>query len=415
MQNPRRLAVEALLASQRGGYSNLILDGFLKSGSLSNADEAFLTALFYGTIERLITLENLLNRYSTVPVSKMKPELRAILLTAIYQILFMDKVPNSAAVNEAVLLTKQGKYRQLSGFVNGVLRSVARDCLIIQQELQQTTDLSLKYSCAPSFAAELENQYSRSVAEEFLANSLEAPPVFVRKNTLIELPFSDFDNYKSTDLADCYILSDAHRALHSPDFQNGLFHVEDKSCQIACNLLNPQPGDRVLDTCAAPGGKTLTMAQYMHNSGEIIACDLHAHRLRLIEQGAQRLQISIVRTIENDARNFNPEFGEFDKILCDVPCSGYGVIRRKPEIKQKEITQFFGLPQIQYSILETTSRYLKKGGFLMYSTCTVRQSENELVVKSFIEHHSGYKIVTMRQMLPQIDGTDGFFYCLLTR
>lgn len=203
--------------------------------------------------------------------------------------------------------------------------------------------------------------------------------------------------------------------MRGTDFQNGLFHVEDKASQLACKVLCPQPGDRVLDVCAAPGGKTFTMAQYMCNKGEILACDLHAHRLRLIEQGARRLHISIVRTMENDARVYNPAFGEFDRILCDVPCSGYGVIRRKPEIKRKDTAQFAALPEIQYRILESTACYLKKGGFLLYSTCTVRQAENESVVNRFVGCHTDYKMVTMRQLLPQTDGTDGFFYCLLTR
>lgn len=212
MQNPRQLAVEALLAAERGGYSNLILVRFLKSCILSKEDEAFLTALFYGTAERLTTLETVLNRYASLPAAKMKPEIRAVLLTALYQILFMDKVPDAAAVNEAVQLTKQGKHRQLGGFVNGVLRSVVRDRVRLQQELQQTADLAFKYACAPSLAAELEKQYSRPEAEAFLADSLHAPPVFVRKNTLLEQISANPGNYKATDLADCYILSDArHR------------------------------------------------------------------------------------------------------------------------------------------------------------------------------------------------------------
>ena len=171
----------------------------------------------------------------------------------------------------------------------------------------------------------------------------------------------------------------------------------------------------MLDACAAPGGKTFTLAQYMENSGEIVACDIYEHRLKLIIDGAMRLKITNITTQINDAGVYNSKLGEFDKILCDVPCSGFGVIRRKPEIKLKETSQFSDLPDIQLKILQTAARYLKKGGYLLYSTCTVRQEENDFVIKRFLSENKNYKIVTTRQLMPQIDGTDGFYYCLLTR
>lgn len=415
MRNPRQLAVEALLAAERGGYSNLVLDRMLQSASLSRADEAFFTALFYGTVERLPTLETILNRYASLPAAKMKPEIRAALYTALYQILFLDKVPASAAVNEAVQLVKSGRHKQLGGFVNAVLRATVRDREQLSAELQQTEDLSFKYACSPSLAAELSSQYGRAAAEAFLADAFHQPPVFIRKNTLLAQDFAQPENYRPTDLPQCYTVLDAQQALHSDDFQQGRFHVEDKACQLACKILDPRPGERVLDVCAAPGGKTFTMAQYMQNSGEILACDLHPHRLRLIEAGAKRLHISVIRTMENDARQHRLEWGTFDKILCDVPCSGYGVIRRKPEIKLKDTDQFAALPEVQLQILTASAQYLKKGGFLLYSTCTVRECENDSVVQRFINGHSDYKMVTKRQLMPQTDGTDGFFYCLLTR
>ncbi|MBQ7288252.1 MAG: 16S rRNA (cytosine(967)-C(5))-methyltransferase RsmB [Clostridia bacterium] len=414
-QNPRQLAVEALIIAEQGGYSNLVLDRLLKSNPLSAANEAFFTAIFYGTIERKRTLETILGRYVKLPIQKMKPEIRSVLLMSLYQILFADKVPDSAAVNEGVQLAKIGKYRQLGGFVNAVLRAVVRDKSHLISELQTTQNLAFKFSCAPSFVRELVEQYGRTQAEAFLSSSLNSPPVYIRKNTIIEQPLSSTLNCEPTELADCYILSDAKQALRSDDFKNGLFHVEDKACQLACKMLELQPGERVLDACAAPGGKTFTMAQYLKNTGEILACDLHPNRVRLIEQGAQRLHITNIRAIENDARHYAPQMGEFDKILCDVPCSGYGVIRRKPEIKQKETEDFISLPEIQYQILQTSSRYLKKGGLLLYSTCTVRFAENDFVVHRFLKENKDYKMVTGRQLMPHTDETDGFFYCLLTR
>lgn len=404
--NPRKLAVEALVSAENGGYSNLVLDKTLKSNSLTIEDEALFSALFYGTIERLLTIHTILGRYCSHPVKKLKPEIRAILSSAIYQLLFMDKIPQSAAVNEAVKLARAGKYKQLSGFVNAVLRSITRDKDNLIKELQTTEDLSFKYSAASSFVEEIVNQYGREQAEEFLASAFSKPPVFARKNTLLQETV-DEENYISTDVENCFIVKNPNRFLKSRDFENGRFHIEDKACQIACKVLDLQPGERVLDTCAAPGGKTFTLAQYMQNAGEIVACDLHEHRVKLIEQGARRLKIANIKAQVNNAGQFNSKFGEFDKILCDVPCSGYGVIRRKPEIKLKETNQFTELPNIQYEILKTSASYLKKGGFLLYSTCTVRKEENDSIVERFIKENKDYKIVTKRQLMPQ---TDGYFY-----
>lgn len=415
MANPRQLAVNALIAAERGGYSNLLLDQMLKTHALTSIDEAFLSKLFYGTIERIFTIHRIVDRYASVSVLKMKPEIRAILSVSVYQILFLDKVPDAAAVHEAVNLVKSGKYRQLSGFVNAVLRAVIRDRAQLQHDFETTDNLSFKYSCAASFACELEKQYGRQQAEAFLAASYNKPPVFVRWNTTVENTSADPLLFQPTDLMDCYVLLDAGRSLNSADFKNGFFHVEDKACQIACKVLDVHPGERVLDVCAAPGGKAFTLAQYLHNTGEVVACDLHPNRVRLIQKGAQRLKLLNIRAMVNDAKNFNPQLGQFDKILCDVPCSGYGVIRRKPEIKLKETDQFSALPEIQYQILQSTAKYLKKGGFLLYSTCTVRKEENDFVIEHFIKNNKGYKIVTKRQLMPQTDGTDGFFYCLLTR
>ncbi len=412
--NPRKLAVEALVSAENGGYSNLVLDKTLKSNSLTPEDEAFFSALFYGTIERLLTIHTILGRYCSHPVKKLKPEIRAILSSAGYQLLFMDKIPQSAAVNEAVKLVRAGKYKQLSGFVNAVLRSITRDKTKLAEELQTTDDLSFKYSAASSFVNELVNEYGREQAEEFLASAFSKPPVFARRNTLLQEAVDD-ENYLSTDVENCFVVKNLNRFLNGSDFENGQFHVEDKACQIACKVLDVQPGERVLDTCAAPGGKTFTLAQYMQNTGEIVACDLHAHRVNLIEQGAKRLKITNIKAQVNNAGKSNSELGVFDKILCDVPCSGYGVVRRKPEIKLKEINQFADLPDIQYEILKTSASYLKKGGFLLYSTCTVRKEENDCVVERFVKENKDYKIVTKRQLMPQTDGTDGFYYCLLTR
>lgn len=413
--NPRKLAVSALIAAENGGYTNLVLDRVIKSNELTPEDEALLSALFYGTVERLLTIYIIIGRYSSHPVKKLKAEIRAILAVSVYQLIFLDKIPASAAVNEAVKLTNSGKYKQLSGFVNAVLRAIARNKEALQQELETSKDLTFKYSVSQSFAKELIEQYGREEAEAFLAASLSKPPVFVRYNTILKGTASDEHNYQSTDLENCFLIKDIGCFLESNDFKNGYFHIEDKACQYACKELKVQPNDRVLDTCAAPGGKTFTLAQYMENSGEIVACDIHEHRLKLIVDGAKRLRITNITTQLNDAGLYNSQLGQFDKILCDVPCSGFGVVRRKPEIKLKETSQFSDLPDIQLKILQTAARYLKKGGYLLYSTCTVRQEENDFVVKRFLSENKDYKIVTTRQLMPQIDGTDGFYYCLLTR
>lgn len=410
----RKLAVEALILADRGGYSNIVADSVLSSNQLSREDEALFSLCFYGCIERMLTIDSLIDRYSSVKTVKMKPLVRFSISVAVYQILFTDKIPVSAAVNESVNIVKNSPLKNLSGFVNAVCRRFAKEKEHILSELATTEDYSFKYSCNKSLFENICNDYGLESTIKFFECSFKKPPLYIRKNTLTD-GFSDDVSYEPTELKNCYILKNTSSFTKSDDFLGGRYHVEDKSCQTAVEILNPLPNERVLDTCAAPGGKSFTIAEMMNGTGQVVSCDIHKNRVHLIEDGAMRLHIPNISAVVNDATVYNTELGEFDKILCDVPCSGYGVIRRKPEIRMKDVSQFEKLPEVQYKILSTSAKYLKLGGKLLYSTCTVRKAENIEVVNKFLSEHKDYKLVTSRTFMPFEDDTDGFFYALLTR
>lgn len=361
--NDRETAYNLLLRVEKDkAYSTLAI----KDKNVS----AFVTALFYGVLERQITLDCIISLYSK---NSPAPEVRVLLRTALYQLLYMDSVPESAAVNETVALAP--KYAK--GYVNAVLRNFLR----AGKELPEQASLSVKYSCPDWLIKKWTDEYGSEEALQILRTSLEKPPVFKR---------------------------------YSP-FNPELFHVQDLSSQKACELLNPAPGDVVLDLCAAPGGKSFTIAELMNNEGRVVACDVNAKRLPLIKKGAERLGLSIIETLRNDASAFNPNIPAADKVLCDVPCSGFGVIRRKPEIKYKKESDIKELPSVQAAILRASANYVKRGGVLLYSTCTLSKDENENVVRGFLKDREDFRLTGMNTVIPSEDGGDGFFTAVMRR
>lgn len=421
MSNARKVALYALLEVRESAYSNITLNKFLSEAQLSNADKAFATAIFYGVLDRTITLDYILSSYIKTPLKKVTPYALEVLRLALYQIMYMEKIPNSAAVNEAVKLVKASKYKHLSGFVNGVLRNVLRDDIVLPSD-NSIESLSIRYSCPQWIVKSFIADYGIDNAIGLLEYSLKTPPVTLRVNTIktdvdtlskflleegIEVKKSTLDNSLEViggiDITKCQA------------YRNGLFHVQDIASQTVVNILSPKDGDRVLDVCAAPGGKTFTMAQYMNNEGQIVACDLHPKRVELIKNGAKRLDINIVKAIQNDATVINNNFDNFDVILCDVLCSGLGVIRRKPDIKYKDISEYTDITNIQLKILENAAMYLKPNGRILYSTCTLRKCENEGIINAFLDKYTGFELKYQHTFMPQIDGTDGFYCALLQK
>lgn len=420
MLNARQVAVRVISEIMRdGSYSNIAVDSAIKENRLSKVDSALASMLVYGVLQRKITLDSVISDAAGKNFKKTHPFVLSVLRVSVYQILFMDKIPPSAAVNEGVKIVKSSKQRFAQGFVNAVLRKINTDKDKILQAISESTDLSFKYSCTQEFAESLISDYGFETAEGFLRSSLEAPKLYCRvnnfavKENLFERLSKKGIEITVTDIDGAFCMQGAGSVENLPEFKNGEFFVQDLASQIAVSQIGIRDGDSVLDICAAPGGKSFTAAQYFGENGSIVSCDLYDKRAGLIKGGAERLNIKNLTAKQNDATVFNPEFGQFDCVICDVPCSGFGVIRRKPEIKYKSLAEFSELPDIQLKILKTAVRYLKIGGRLMYSTCTVRNAENREVVDRFLSESDGLEIALERTLMPQSDGSDGFYFCIL--
>ena len=422
MVNPRKLAVAILLKIERdSAYSNITLASHFKDADLTAQDKALVSALVYGVLDRKITLDFVLSRFMKTPLKKTAPFTLAVLRTALYQVMYMDKIPQSAAVNEAVKLVKSSRENRNAGFVNAVLRQVLRTEQLLPVG-DSVKDLSIRFSCPEWIVEGFVNDYGKENAVALLEESLKAPPVTLRVNTLktdTEALKAELENIGvSAGKGECensLVLEKGFDVAECDLYRKGFFHVQDIASQKAVAVLAPKKGERVLDMCAAPGGKSFTMAELMQNTGELISCDLYEARVGLIADSAKRLGINIIKATLSDASAYNPELGEFDCILCDVPCSGLGVLRRKPDIKYKPQSDFKDLENLQYSILCNAVKYLKSGGRILYSTCTLRRAENENLVFCFQKEYNGFRKEFEHTFMPHTDGTDGFYCALLVK
>jgi len=425
--DPRLLAATALLqAERRGAWSNLSLDTHLRRHRLPPADAAFAGALFYGAIERRLTLDACIATHSSQRPGKLSPQVLCALRLGVYQLLYMQ-IPDHAAVGESVELVRKLGKGQAAGFVNGVLRAFLRGGkqIPLPESGSLAERLSVEYSCPTPLVEILIDEHGEDTTRRFLAESLGRPPVAVRVNTLRTDPHTlaarlEREGVKSaphTDLPGCLLLESTGAIAGLPSFREGLFHVQDVSSQLCVAALGLKPGMRVLDVCAAPGGKTFTAAQIMENRGEIVACDLHEKRVGLISRRAQEMGISCITAICRDMSTHHPDLGSFDAVLCDLPCSGYGVIRRKPEIKYKTPDEFANISTVQYNILESSAQYCREGASLLYSTCTFNPAENSGVTNRFALEHPDFSPrslggllgeETSRTLLGEYGG-DGFY------
>lgn len=434
MINTRALVLRLLKKIEDDkSYSNIILDKALNENELSAQEKKFVSALFYGVVERIITLDAVINNYSRIKSNKLDTDVLLILRMGIYQLLYMDSVPDSAAVNESVKLAKKCKNPSLSGFVNGVLRSFIRNGKAVPDFKDDNERLSVQYSCPVWLVKKWRKEYGDEKTLSLLESSIGKPPVTIRINTakmsadeILSVLRADGFDVSETFLKDCYKICGGPSVESSNAYKLGLFHVQDLSSQLCCMALDPKENETVLDVCAAPGGKSFTLSQLMKNSGKVCSCDLHDNRVRLIENGAKRLGLTNITAMQNDASEFNSDLPLADRILCDVPCAGLGVIRRKPEIKYKNPDDLKNIPQLQYKILEASSKYLKQGGVLVYSTCSVSKAENEDVVEKFLREHPDFKGVSVLNDFPHLNDycatifpdyfdSDGFFIAKLVR
>ncbi len=407
-KSARQIAYEILLKIEVSeAYSNLAIDSAVKMYNPDSTDCAFFSRLVYGVTERKITLDYAISQYLSKPIKKTKPEIITILRLGAYQILFMDKIPQSAAVNESVKLTKNNKCEFASGLVNAVLRKIGQNGLVFNNNLTETERISVTYSMLEDTVKFLIHHYGKENTEAFLKASLEPKEIFIRVNTvkttkqnLKELLLKENVKVFDTYLENALKIEINNAVYNLESFKNGLFHVEDLSSQLCVEALELFPEATAIDVCAAPGGKTFTAAQYMENKGILYSCDIYSQRTDLIKDGAERLGLDCVKPFVNDATVFNEELPQMDRVLCDVPCSGLGIIGKKPEIKYKKLDDTKSLLPIQKQILETSSKYVKSGGRLVYSTCSVNPNENRKICDAFLKENPDFYSV---EVLPNVE------------
>lgn len=409
MTDPRYLAVKLLDKTFTGGsYSNLQLDSGLKSSELDDRGRKLCSAVYYGVIERRLTLDHIIGGLSSRPLERLDSIVLNILRCGVYQLLYMDSVPDNAAVNESVALAKKFRKTSASGMVNAVLRGFIRSGKELKLPENSREAMSVRYSAPVALVEGLTADYGAAAAEAFLAHSLEKAVICLRRNPLRcthEQLLGALGGIDAERLSECCYRVGSGDVTATEAFKKGFFHVQGLVSQLCCQAVAPTEADRVLDICAAPGGKTFTMAELMNGKGEICAFDLHEKRARLISRGAERLGLTNIKAAAGDASKYDPKLPKFTKILCDVPCSGLGVIGSKPEIKYKDISDFAGLPDIQYKIVSNALNYLEAGGTLVYSTCTVRKAENEEVCERLLREHPELEDVELPTMQGRSFGT----------
>lgn len=424
MADARQVAFTQLCKIERdNAYSNLILSE-KGDNTLSDKDRVLSHRIVKTVLERKITVDYNLSEYLSQPLKKLKPQVLTILRMGACQILFMDKIPVSAAINESVKLTKKNGCAFASGLVNAVLRKVSVNGLVLPDENDENY-LGIKYSFPSYLVKKICDYYGREIAEKIMEASLDSSKLYIRKNTLKNDEMSV--EAEETAVENCYSIKNTGNITALPDFKNGLFHVQDLSSQICCRVLGAKKGETVIDICSAPGGKSMTIAEMMENEGRVISCDIYEHKLRLISDTAKRLGIDIIETKLRDGTDETASLPEADRILCDVPCSGFGVTGKKPEIRYKDENEVASLPTLGLEILCKSSRYLKKGGRLVYSTCTLLPEENIEVCKAFLagnkdfvpvcidESIKGFRDGETLTVLPHIYDCDGFFVAAFER
>ncbi len=425
IMNARELVVNLLYKIEVGeAYSNTTLDKELNKSSLSREDKALASQIFYGVLTWKLTIDEIIKRYSKVRLKKISPWILNILRIAIYQIVWLDKIPVSAAVNESVKLAKKYGHPASANFTNAVLRKVEKnelDKLFEYLKGNVLTDgeiIAITTSHPVWLVDELLKEYDEKFVVELLDSNNMVPDVTLRVNTL-KTTRDELKKLLELKKIECEYgkLQDSLIVKKINQFDSPLYTVQDESAQLACLMLDPQKGENVLDACSAPGGKTTYLAQLMHNEGRIDAWDIHEHRVNLVKETANKLGISIVDAKVCDASEYDYSCDEkYDRVLLDVPCSGIGVIRKKPEIKwTRQESDIPELVNIQRRILNNCWRYVKPGGVLIYSTCTVLKQENDEQVKWFLNGHPEFELVEERKIYPHIDNSDGFFIAKFVR
>ena len=445
MDNAREAALKILYEiNEKGAYSNIALNKYFAAAELRDIDRAFVTELVYGTVKWKLMLDRVIASYSSIKMEKLSPWILNILRLGAYQLLKLSKVPQSAACNESVNLAGRYGHKASAGFVNAVLRNIARNgssLALPSKETDLTGYLSVKYSYPKWLTEKYLGLFGAEFTESLLDAGNSTPELTVRANTLrltaadlvVKLEAEGVTSVPGKYVAEAVVIKSSVSIAKLNAFKKGLFQVQDESSMLPAKVLAPQPGEWVLDACSAPGGKATHMAQLMQNKGAVIARDIHEHKLKLIDDAAARLGINIIKSELHDAALPDTKHEQaFDRVLLDAPCTGLGIIKRKPDIKwARETKDIDSITALQKQLINTVSKSVKPGGVLVYSTCTILPEENEGVVNSFLEQNGDFEadeITTflpsdlavhakgcMLQLYPNRDGIDGFFIARIKR
>ena len=429
----RELALKILYRMDKeNAFSNIVLNEEIKNNreKFTEKDIGLISQIVYGTTTWKLTIDEIIKKYSKIKLKKISPWIINILRIGIYQIIFLDKIPKSAAVNESVNLAKRYGHSGSANFVNAILRKIDKIDYDNFKSIENFVErISKQYSMPEWIIQELLKQNTNEKVEEICKNLTLKPNITIRVNNL-KTNKQELKNkleekqiiFEDTDLEDFLIIKNLKDIEGVELFKKGYFTIQDESAGLTAKILNPKHNQKILDACSAPGGKTTYIAELMKNEGEIIAWDIYNHRLKLIEENCKRLGINIVKTQIKDASIFDEKYVEnFDKILLDVPCLGIGVIKRKPDIKwERKKEDIKEISKIQLQILETCSKYLKKGGELVYSTCSIFKEENENVINNFLEKNMEFEICKNKDNIECINiypnvKQDGFFICKLIK
>ena len=407
---------------EQDGYSHLVLGGALeKHQYLTKQQRAFITRVVQGTVERVLQLDTVINQFVKKPkVSKMKPAIRTILRSSVYQLLYMDAVPDSAVCNEAVKMAKKKGYGGLGGFVNGVLRNISRN-----KDAITFSGLSETYAM-PQWIVDLWlDTYGTEQTEEILSSFLQEKKTCIRVNTgriskgelQQRLQSRNISVEECREIPYCLYIWDYDYLKAIPEFSEGLFYVQDFSSMMVAHVAGIRQDDVILDVCAAPGGKSLHAAELLQGTGSVEARDVSDYKVGLMEENIRKSGLKNIRAVKMDATVYDEASAEkADVVICDVPCSGLGVIAKKPDIKyhmsrEKQLS----LVALQRQILDTVCRYVKPGGTLLYSTCTICRDENQDNVTWFLQQHKDFAVEDMQQLLPKGGTRDGFFYAKMKK
>ena len=431
MDNPRELALKSLIKTETASvFSNLEINTTLSRATLDEKDAGLYTILYLGVLENKMLLDYVIEHYSSIPLKKIEITEKCILRLGIYQLYFLDKIPDYSATNECVRLAP----KKTKGFVNAILRSFIRDEKKIDFPKDKWQRVSIEHSFPMPLIELLISSYGEKVALELITASIPKTELCLRVNTLKTSPSEIFEalvslgaepSYSSyaSDVIKCSIQTSKIKHL----LENGLVFVQDESSRVCTKVFDAQPNEIIADTCACPGGKTFSIALDMQNKGQVFASDLHQSKLSLITKTASFLGIDIINVKEQNAKEYVEEYNsKFDRVLCDVPCSGLGIIFKKPDIKYKDVNSIKALPSVQFDILSNCSKYVRVGGILVYSTCTIVKEENEDNVNSFLAQNPSFELVDfeiggvksengMYTFLPHVTKTDGFFVAKMKR